>query len=455
MRARIAFLLLVLVLTAPTAAQQHALRRTVQHSVLENGLDVVVVENHAVALATVLVAVRNGAFAQAAGEAGLAHLQEHVLFRGFDGSPSAFGQDVASLDGMHNGSTAEEVMTFYVIVPSENTEKAIRLLAELIPKARVGPLDLTDERPVVLDELARDEADPERRLQRRVGQELWGEAWHRKDVIGDTVSLERVTVDRLKDAFARYYVPNNSALVVTGDVSPSDVAAAAERYFGGWTRGPDPFAGLEPAPVSSLTGPRLVTLSEPVPDVSIIVEYPGPSVRADTADTYAVDALVEILNDPTSRFQKQLVATGPFEYLYASFRTLREGGPITIAGKASPERGRQAVSDLLSALEQQEMLLGIPEEDLAIARRQKELSAALALEETATLAPSLAYWWATAGVESYLGYRDRLDQQTPEDLQRVAERYVIGRPRVVGLLGPPEAIETIAAYLQRIIPGLQ
>jgi len=447
-------LLLALALAPHVAAQEGARRHAVHRSVLENGLEVLVVENHAVALATALVAVRNGAFTQERGQAGLAHLQEHVIFRGFGGSPSAFGQDVAALDGMHNGSTAEEVMTFYVVVPSENIDKAIRLLGELLPNAKVGPVDLTDERPVVLDELAREESDPERVLLRQVGQELWGDAWYRRDVIGDSVSLEGITVEQLKETFSRYYVPNNSALVVTGDVFPAEVEAAAERYFGEWRRGPDPFEGPPPAPFASLDGPRLTTLSEPVPDCSITIEYLGPSGRADTADTYAMDALIAILNNPTSRFQGQLVASGPFQQLYATFRTLHDVGQITFSGKVPPELARQAASDLMSALDQPETLLAISEDDLAIARRQEELTNALALEETATLAPSLAYWWATAGIEYYLGYQDRLDQQTAADLRRVAERYLVNQPRVVGLLGPTDVITTITNYLRRITPAL-
>ena len=449
----VALLCLVTVLLPSAAASQDARRRAVHHTVLENGLEVVVVENHAVPLATALVAVRTGAFTQAPGEAGLAHLHEHVIFRAFKNSPSAFAQEVAALNGMYNGSTAEEFMTFFVVVPSENLDKAVGLLGELIPRARLGPLDLTDERPVVLDELAREQSDPDAALERRVGQALWDDAWHRRDVIGDSVSLESVTLDRLKETLATYYVPNNTALIVTGDVSSAEVFAAAERYFGKWTRGTDPFAGPAPVPFEPLGNHRITLLAEPVSDVSIVVAVPGPGVRADTADTYAADALLATLNDPTSPFQERLVTSGLFQRLDAQYHALSDVGWITFSGKTTPERARQAAGALIDALDQPAVLLAMAEEDLAVTHKQQALQSALALEATATLAPSLAHWWATGGIDYYLTYEERLSGQSPEDMRRLAERFILNRPRAIGLLGPPEVIEGVAAYVRQITLG--
>ncbi len=450
---RIVSLFLAAALASSVAAQQDARQRAVQHTVLDNGLQVLVVENHAVALATALVAVRNGAFTQEPREAGLAHLYEHVIFRAFKNSPSAFAQEVAAINGTYNGSTAEEVATYYVIAPSENVDKAMSLLGELLPRARFVSIDLEEERPVVLDELAREQSDPERVLYRRVGQELWGDAWHRRDVIGDSASLANITLDRVKETFERYYVPNNSALVVTGDVSSAEVLAAAERYFGEWPRGPDPFSGSTAAPFEPLSGHRLVALPESVQDFSIVVEFLGPSVRTDTADTYAADALVAVLNEPTSRFQQRLVASGMFQYLDARYRTLNDVGHITFSGKTTPERARGAVDALIAALDQPTVLLAISDEDLAIGRKRQALGSALALEQTATLAPNLGYWWATAGIDYYLSYHERLNQQTRNDLRRFAERYLMKQPRAIGLLGPSYTVERVATWLQRIAPA--
>src|SRR5213595_2232632 len=135
-----------------SAALQSSLDSVVRRKTLPNGLEVIVVENQAVPLATALVAVHNGAFTQDSGEAGLAHLYEHLLFHSFRGDPSAFGREASRLNGVYNGTTGDEVVTYFVMTPSKNIESGIGLLADLLRKARFSNGDLKDERPVVLDE---------------------------------------------------------------------------------------------------------------------------------------------------------------------------------------------------------------------------------------------------------------------------------------------------------------
>ena len=107
----------------------------VHRGTLDNGLEVIVVENAAVPLATALVAVHNGAFTQDTNEAGLAHLYEHLLFHSFRHNPSAFGIETTKLKGTYNGTTSDEVVNYFVTVPSNNIESAIGLLADLLMKA--------------------------------------------------------------------------------------------------------------------------------------------------------------------------------------------------------------------------------------------------------------------------------------------------------------------------------
>ena len=222
-----------------SAALQSSLDSSVRRKSLANGLEVIVVPNSAVPLATALVAVRNGAFTQDSDEAGLAHLYEHLLFHSFRHNPEAFAIEASKLKGQYNGTTSPEVVEYYLMVPSENVEPAIGLLADLMTRARFSNGDLKAERSVVLDELKRNISDPENDLERQVERTLWGTAWHRKDVGGDSASLQGISLDRLKATYARYYVPNNAALIVTGDVDPErifTVAASARESNSGTSK---------------------------------------------------------------------------------------------------------------------------------------------------------------------------------------------------------------------------
>jgi zinc protease len=431
----------------PARAQDSPVARALHRTVLDNGLEVLVVENHLSPLAMVLVAVRTGAVTQEPGEQGIAHLYEHLLFRSY-GDPTAFGLAVAELNGTYNGSTSDEVVTYWIAVPSRGTADAIEILARLLTRARFDRHDLQEERRVVLDEIARARSDPEQSLTREIDRRLWGDAWHRHDTQGDSASLASITLDRLRATFARYYVPNNAAVIVTGDVSAPEVLREVQRRFRDWRRGTEPPAGGPDEPGAPIAGWHATLMGNAVVrDVTVTVALRGPALHADTAATFAADALLAVLNEPSSKLQQLLVASGRFQWLRASYQTLRGPGPITITGKTTPERAEQAVNELTSVLRDADFLLDMSEEDLEIARRARRLEMALTLEAGATLAGALAGWWATAGIDYYLGYDSRLDAQTLDDIRRFADRYVFGRAGVVGVLGPPDVVQRVAQWL--------
>ena len=436
-----------------TAALQSSLDSIVRRKTLPNGLEVIVVHNAAVPLATALVAVRNGAFTQDSDEAGLAHLYEHLLFHSFRHTPEDFDIEVGRLNGFRNGSTSAEVVEYHVTVPSENIEQGIGLLAELLTNAHFSNGALKAERAVVLDELLRTVADPDGDLDRQVAQTLWGSAWHRKDVGGDSASLQRISVERLRTTYARYYVPNNAALIVTGDVDPARIFSAAERRFGDWKSGPNPFADRVIPELPRLPRTTAVMVGRDVLDVTIVVAMAGPSVSTDPSGTYAASVLSEVFNDPTSAFQRRLVSLGPFQSISASYQRLNHTGPIEFSGKTTPANAEKAIFALISELQRFDLLQDMTSDDLAIAQKRRQVQSALDRERIASLAPRLASWWSVAGIDYYLGYDDHLMTQTADSLRRFAHTYVVGAPRVIGVLGTPAVVTQVGDWLRRGAPA--
>ncbi len=434
--------------TSSAAAQQARLDRHLEQTTLDNGLQVVVAENRAAPVATVLVAVRTGAFTQEPSDEGIAHLYEHLLFRSFGGNPGAFAREAGRLGGEYNGFTTEETVSYFVAVPSKRTKDAIKLVAKLVEEARFDQGDVNDERPVVLDELQRNESDPEHAFARRVDRQVWGAAWNRKDVSGDSATLAGLTLARLREIYARYYRPNNAALIVTGDVSAPEVFQAAREQFARWERGPDPFADHPVPPIAPPGARQAVVVGAPVGVVTILLEWPGPSVGTDTAATYAADVLFGILDAPTSAFQRRLVDSGLFQSIQCSYRTLNHSGPITIRGRTTPERTREALLTLLDEVDRMDQLDGITPDDLDYEKRAREVDAALEYESAAAAAPSLALIWSAAGTDYFRTYAAHADAETPADLRRFAQAYVVGRPLVIGVLGPPATAAQIGAWLR-------
>ena len=429
-------------------AQGASADTTVQRATLDNGLQVIVAENHSVPIVTVLLAVHNGAMTQDPGDEGLAHLYEHLLFRSYKGDPEAFAVEASDLDADWNGTTAEEVVTYFLAPPSKNAIKAVALLARLVQKPRFNARDLKDERPVVLNELQRDEADPEWALDRQASRMLWGASWSRKDVGGDSASLKRIDLVRLQEAYAQYYVPNNAALVVTGDVSAADVFAAAKEQFGPWTRTPYPFAGRPVPPVVPLTASSALLMAKPVTHATILVKYRGPSAGQDTISPYAIDLLCDVLNEHGSAFQRHLAGTGIFQFVQCGYETLAHVGPITFRGETTPERAPQALTALLHELDDLGNMDGVTDEDLVIAKKRQRVSAELSVESSYALAPVLAASWSIGGAEAYELYDRRITARRLFELRDVATEYVSAQPRIIAVLAPPEVVPNLQAALR-------
>jgi zinc protease len=427
------------VFSAPAHAQQppHGVRDTT----LANGLEVRVLEDHSAPLATVLVAVRTGAFTQRPNEAGLAHVYEHMLFRTYKMDPGKFDEEAANLKAAYNGETSEETVQYYMMLPSENTDKAIDQLAHLVTRARFRDKDLDEELPVVLDELARDAADPDGQLAREEDRALWGDSWYRKDVGGDSTSLKHVTLSRLQEYFDRYYVPNNAALFVTGDVDAEQVFRAAADHFGGWDRKADPFAGDTLPPMTPLSASQVVVVTSAATEATIRVEFQGPGLDRDPAAAEAMARLVDILDEPGSRFRRDMVGNGPFRELECDFAKSRSAGTVVFVGTAALDRATEAARTLSDTLNDLTAYLTGGDTASGGVKSLEDLDRALALEEGATLAPYMATLWGRGEVLDLSTSHAR--KVSAADVLGAARTYLEGRPRVIGVIVPGPLAEQV------------
>jgi zinc protease len=241
----------------------------------------------------------------------------------------------------------------------------------------------------------------------------------------------------------KYYVPNNTALIVAGDVVPEQIFAAARRLFGDWPRASDPFT-TDPIPlVPPLAGNRGVIVEQPVNAVEVVVQWQGPGAHADVPATYAADVFSDVLNEPGSRFQRKLVDSGIWQSMNVNYYTLNQVGPITISGQIAPERLREA----LAALDKELIEVvkpGYITADAVNGVKQKRIVGTMeSLERSSGFAHQLGFWWAVTGLDYFFGYVDTMGKQTPDDLRRYATRYILGKPHVTGVLLSPETRRTL------------
>ncbi|HYU52096.1 MAG TPA: pitrilysin family protein [Gemmatimonadaceae bacterium] len=438
--------LLVSALAPMQARGQRAeLEKIIQRKVFANGLEVIVVENHGVPLATIEIDVKNGSFTQSPEYEGLAHMYEHMFFRANSKypEPNQFWDKASDLGAVFNGTTQEERVNYYVTVPAEKLADAVQLLAAALREPLFRRDELERERQVVIGEYDRNESSPFFALSRQMDAKLYPGNFSRKDVIGDRQIVLTTTPEKMRAIQKKYYVPNNSVLIVAGDVAPATVFALAERELGQWSRGPDPFAA-DPVPaIPALQKSEGVVVEAPVGAVTVQIQWQGPSVGQDPKSTYAADVFSDVLNDPRSHFQQRLVDSGLWQAVGVNYYTLNHTGPITISGQTSPEQLREALAALYGEIAKFDTPGYYTAEELEAVKAHRAVTSAFDRERASGFAHTLGFWWSVASLEYYMGYVDYMAQQTIADLRAYARRYILDKPRVVGVLIAPEARQSL------------
>ena len=445
-------LLAMLCLVPPLQAQRAELEKRIRRDTLPNGLEVIVVENHGVPLATVEADAKNGSFTQSATYEGLSHLYEHMFFKANATypHPESFVNRASELGAVFNGTTQEEQVNYYLTVPSDSTYPALALLASALRTPLFLPEELERERAVVIGEYDRAESDPFYALRTATGKALWGTAWSRKNPLGERHVILATTPEQMRTIQRKYYIPNNTALLVTGDVNADSVFAATKRLFGSWQRGDDPFTTDPIPPVPPLTKNLGVIVEQPVNSVLVMMQWHGPGAHTDIPATYAADVFSDVLNQPGSRFQRKLVDSGLWQSLGVNYYTLNHVGPITISGEVAPGKLREAIAGLDKELTEVVKPGYITVEAVDGVKRTRIVGTMESLERASGFAHQLGFWWAVTGLDYFFGYVDTMAKQTPDDLRRYAERYIVGRSRVTGVLLSPETRRTLKLTEQEL-----
>jgi zinc protease len=431
-------------------AQRAELEKIIQRKVLGNGLEIIVVENHGVPLATIEIEVKNGAFTQSPEYEGLAHMYEHMFFRANARYPETgqFSEEMSNLGAQYNALTQEENVGYYMTVPSDKLGEAIATFASglLYPLFRTDELER--ERQVVIGEYDRHESSPIFGLEREMDAKLFPENFSRKDMIGDRKIVLTTTPEKMRTIQKKYYIPNNSVLIVSGDVNPTTVFALAERELGQWNRGADPFV-TDPIPaIPPLKLSEGIVVEAPVGAVTVLIRWQGPSVGLDPKSTYAADVFSDVLNDAQSQFQQKLVDTGLWQSVGVNYYTLNHTGPITISGQTSAEQLRPALAALYGEIAKFDTPGYLMSDELEAVKAHRAVTSAFDRERASGFAHTLGFWWSVASLEYYMGYVDYMAQQTLGDLRAYARKYIIGKPHIAGVLIPAAERQAL-----KLVPG--
>jgi len=430
--------LLLLAALQPTAASWDGLSA----EVIDNGLTVMVYEDHTAPVATVCVAVRTGATCETPLTNGLAHFYEHMFFKGNESVPDqeAYSRRMRELGIVRNGVTSGEAVRYFFTLPSDRLEEGMEFMYSAIATPLFDPDEMEREREVILNEYQRNTAHPYWNLWKAREQVLYPCAPWRANTIGSPEVISSACPEVMRDFQRRYYTPENCALIVAGDVSTRQVLGLADEVFGPWeATGASDYDSL--GVCISLQADTTVYVEGPEGMAYVSVVYAGPPIQEDEEATYAADVWGTFLGRRSGRFYRRLVTEGPFLDVSGSYYTQRYGPSVSFGGPVEPGREEEAVQLLRAEIDSLCSPEYYPADGLETARRIMRRERLLKGEVARDIAvETLAFWWVVAGdIDYFRGYLDRVSEVGREDVVDFLSRYVCESPSATFVLGRREA----------------
>jgi zinc protease len=429
----------------PAAAEIPQMAPNAVEFALQNGMQVVVIPDHRAPVVTHMVWYKVGAADETAGQSGIAHFLEHLMFKGTTAHPGEeFRRRVAAIGGDENAFTSSDYTAYFQRVAKENLAEMMAFESDRMSNLTLTDATVATERDVVMNERRdRVERNPDAILNEGLLRILYLNHPYGRPIIGwnhEILDLDRQTA---LDFYHRYYVPNNAVLVVAGDVMPDEARRLAEDTYGKIPPRPEAVRAERPSEPTAI-GPRSVTVrDEKVREPQIQRAYVVPSaVTAGPGEAEALSLLAEVLGGgATSRFYDQLVrGEGAATYAGANYRSNGlDSSRFIVYGLPKPGIALRDLEARMDDVIAELLRNGITEEELARAKRSAIAQAIYSLDNQGTLANIVGQAMAVGQtLESVQDWPERVQAVTVEQVQQVAQKYLKVEASAAGYLEPLE-----------------
>ncbi len=439
--------------TAPATAASAA-ARPVQYT-LSNGMTLIVQPDRRAPTVAHMVWVRVGSIDEVDGTSGVAHVLEHMMFKGTpDLKPGEFSRRVAALGGRDNAFTSRDATAYHQQVPASRLEDVMRLEADRFARNQWADAEFFKEIEVVKEERRqRTEESPQARMFEAFNASLYQTSPYRRPIIGWMSDIAAMTPQDVRDFHRRWYVPANAAVVIAGDVEPEQVRALAEKHFGRIEARPVP--PRKPRDEVAQTGPRRMEYRAVTEQSLVALAWKAPrwtggteeSSRASDRDALALTMLAAVLDGYSgARLDRALVQGQGMggkrvaDSAGASFGLLGRG-PQVFSMTAVPARG--VTPEMASAALKTEVARiareGVQPTELQRVKTQWRASDVYKRDSVFGQAQELgSYWVQGLGLDGGDRLMAALDAITPADVQRVAARYFSDDQLTTGVLLPAQ-----------------
>ncbi len=420
-----------------------AMSAEVQEFKLDNGLKIVVQEDHRAPVVVSQVWYRAGALDEVNGKTGVAHVLEHMMFKGTKAVPAGkFSRLIAAAGGKENAFTAQDQTTYYQQLEKSNLPLSIKLEAD-----RMANLNLTDEEfakeiKVVMEERRwRTEDKPQSKVNEQFNSTIYHVHPYGRPVVGWMNDLENMTAADAREWYNTWYAPNNATLVVVGDVNAQDVLKLAKQYFGPLK--PHALPARKPQVEPEQKGERRVVVKAQAKLPYLLMGFHVPSLQdADKdVDPYALEILAGVLNgNASARLNQNLVRQSQIAIdVDAGYDMVQRGRQSIFVLDGTPSEGRSVAELEAAILNEVEKIKtgGVTEEELQ--RVKAQVIAADVYQRDSMFYQAMQIGnLETAGFSWRIlkDYPAKLQAVTAEQVQLVAKKYFNKDNLTVATLDP-------------------
>ena len=409
---------------------------------LDNGMRVIVQEDHRAPVMVSQVWYRAGSMDEFNGTTGVAHVLEHMMFRGTKTvPPGEFSKRIAAAGGRENAFTNRDHTAYFQQMQKDRLELAMQLESDRMANLVIRDDLFAKEMQVVMEERRlRTDDQPQSVVYERLMATAYQESPYRRPVIGWMDDLQHMTAQDARDWYARWYVPNNATLVVAGDVKSDDVIAMAKRYFGVIPARALPVRKPQDEPAQ--IGEKRVVVKVPAKVPYLLMAWHAPVLRDWEKDTapYALQILAGVLSgNDSARLQKSLVKTQQIAVSTSAGYDAVSRGPGMFMIDATPAPGK-TTDELEKAIRGQIERIqrdGVSEAELARVKAQVIAADVYQRDSLFYQAMQLGEY-VTAGLPpEALAHRvDKLRTVSAGEVQAAAKQWLQDDQLSVGILDP-------------------
>jgi zinc protease len=425
-------LLLILILLLPLS-----LNAGVNEYKLDNGLKVLVIEDHNAPLATFQIWYRVGSRDEPAGKSGISHLLEHMMFKGTPKYGSkAFSKTVKKNGGVDNAFTTKDYTMYYQTLASDRIDISIELEADRMQNLILDPKEVIVERNVVMEERRmRYDDDPQNSLYEEVAAAAFKSHSYHWPVIGWMSDISSIERSGILNHYKAYYSPDNAVIVVSGDVQADEIIEKIKASFGDIS----PASGrvVVTSKETEQKGERRISLKREAELPYIITVYHTPSFPH--PDSYALEVLEMILSGgKSSRLYRSIIYEKKLAISASADYSGLNKDPYLFLFDATAAPGKD-IKDVENALDAEiEKIKREPPSEREVQKAKNQIEASFVMGQD-----SIYFQAEITGMFEMLGswklkeqYLENIRKITPEDVSRAAKKYLHEDNRTVGILIP-------------------